>query len=786
MKNYGLFYYFYNSFFVKSFRLVIFLVLLVSFLNSFYIVPQTYLNFKYPLFLLSLFIMFEVFFRFKISKQNPFLTIKNNLKQEPLESFTLKSLDLYLFSFDIDKISKNKSVKFMMEKCEIKKEEIEKISLNKGEIAKAAFNLAIRMHAQYVVPIDIFAAYLLLSESQTKLLFSKKIKEEDVLNILYWTRKVYPNEEIFKNLKVNFWGEGMAESWVYGWTIETKKYAIDLTDTLMNKQVTMFDRSNEYQRLVEALSANKSVLLIGEPGSGKKSLISKFLSESFSENLKGNLYHQRIFQLMIDAFLAGAQNQGELEQRLDSVIAELAHSGNIVIYIQDFENILGASSFKIDLSAALIPYIEKGFVRFIATTSHGSYKKFIESRHELLRSFETIELMEPDALNSRLMLFNSSILIEKELAVSLSYRAVLSSQENADKYSRNEILPGSAITLLRDTASAARIKGKNVVDEQDVIDQISRKANVPVGEPTKVEKELLLNLENELHKRVIGQNEAVNAVAEAMRRLRSGLSKKDKPVSFLFLGPTGVGKTETAKALSEIYYGGEGNMIRLDMSEYASEDGARRLLGSMPGEDGQPGELTDKIYDNPYSLLLLDEFEKANPKILDLFLQVFDDGRLTDNKGKTVSFENSIIIATSNAGSEFIREQVKKKQLDRGKLLEELQSKGIFKPELLNRFDGVVIFKPLEETEVKEVVKLLLIRLQKKMLEKDITITFGEDVVDEISKQGFDEQFGARPLQRFIQDNVEDILARKILAEEVKRGQKISISFQNGLVLQTS
>jgi len=272
----------------------------------------------------------------------------------------------------------------------------------------------------------------------------------------------------------------------------------------------------------------------------------------------------------------------------------------------------------------------------------------------------------------------------------------------------------------------------------------------------------------------------VSGVSEAMRRLRAGLTLKDKPVSFLFLGPTGVGKTETAKTLSKIYFGGENKMIRLDMSEYSESDSLKRLLGLMPGETDAPGELTDKIYDNPFSLVLLDEFEKASPDILNLFLQVLDDGRLTDNKGRTVSFTDAIIIATSNAASEFIREEVNKGTVIDKKfqqnLLEFLQTKGIFKPELLNRFDGIIVFKPLGKHEIQEVTKILLKELSNKMLEQDITVSFDDKIISKIISEGFDEQFGARPINRYIQDNIEDLLAQKILKDEIKRGDKISIS----------
>jgi len=290
-------------------------------------------------------------------------------------------------------------------------------------------------------------------------------------------------------------------------------------------------------------------------------------------------------------------------------------------------------------------------------------------------------------------------------------------------------------------------------------------------------------LEDELSKSVIGQKDAIFGVSEALRRLRTGLSSQKKPISFLFLGPTGVGKTQTAKTLANIYFDGEDKMIRFDMSEYSTDDSVKRLLGGIEGAHG----LTDAVFEHPFSLVLLDEFEKSNPKIIDLFLQVLDDGRLTDNAGRTVSFTDSIIIATSNAASEYIREEVNKgAAIDKSfqkDLLEFLQEKEIFRPELLNRFDGIIIFKPLGKEEVLQIIKLMLSSLAKKLLEKDVIVNFDEKIIEKIAGEGFDQEFGARPLNRFIQDNIEDLIAQKILKDEIKRGNKILISTSDANII---
>jgi ATP-dependent Clp protease ATP-binding subunit ClpA len=400
--------------------------------------------------------------------------------------------------------------------------------------------------------------------------------------------------------------------------------------------------------------------------------------------------------------------------------------------------------------------------------------------HTFLDNFTVINFGEPARSEVLNMLFRKASSIEAKNGVVLTYRAILSACDYANRYAKEKVLPGSAVALLEDTANVARIANKRVVEEQDVFTQLEKKIKVPVGEPKLIERNLLLNLENEIHKKVVDQEEAVFAIAEAIRRLRTGLNIAEKPISFLFLGPTGVGKTETAKTLAQVYFGENARFIRLDMSEFSGEEGEKRLLGSGPGEGDEKGQLTEPIYDNPNSLVLLDEFEKADQKILDLFLQVLDDGRLTDNKGKTVSFANCIIIATSNAASEFIREEIGKGTIIdktfQENLINFLETQGIFKPELLNRFDDIITFKPLGQAEMMQIVKLLLKEVIDKLAKMDVAIYFDKKIIAKTVVEGFDKDFGARPLRRFIQDKVEDLIAREMLKDVIKRGDKISVS----------
>ncbi len=779
MKQFAFFHYLYNSLFFKAIRLIIFSLLL--FLTVYAMFLKVYPNIFITLF--SFFLFVEIFFVYHVSKLLPQKAVSENT-QDPLNSFTLDALGIFKSKKTSENLIKNllnlPSINFILNKADLTSKDVMLVSIDTKILASKSLEVARGVNGKYVTSMDIFVAYLILTEDKTKFLFNKKLKEEDIKNILLWARVACPFEESPKNADVSFQGEGIAEDWVYGWTIETKKYMLDLSKEFLRQRELPIGRSSEYQQLVEALAKGGSVILVGDAGSGKESAVRHLAIQSFIGKLTGNLMHQKIFQLMVDAFMAGASAQGELEARLNAIVGEVAHSGNVIIYIPEFQNIMGSSSFNLDISGAISPYIKKSTIRIIAAVTPGAYKRFIEPLHSLLDGFTVINFSQPSKAEVLDMLFKKSPEIEEKNKVVLTYKAVVAASMYADRYVKEKVLPGSAVTLLDDTSNAVRIAGKKLVEEQDILDQVEKRIKVAVGEPTVAEKKLLLNMEEEFHKRIIGQNEAVTSISESIRRLRTGLKTLDKPISFLFLGPTGVGKTETAKALADIYFGNSTRLVRLDMSEFSGEDGMRRLLGSGPGQGDEKGQLTEPVYDSPYSLVLLDEFEKADQKILDLFLQVLDDGRLTDNKGKTVSFVNTIIIATSNAASEFVREEIGKGAVVdksfRTSLLNFLQEKGIFKPELLNRFDDIVVFKPLGQEEIVQIVKMLVADVNKRLLEKDIKATFDNSVYEKIAKEGFDKDFGARPLRRFVQDNIEDLIAQKMLKDEIKRGDNILIS----------
>lgn len=800
MYQYARIYYFYRTALVRGIRLLLFALLfsLLLFQIAHNMSP------KFVVFFFNLFVMVEVFFHYKISRAVPTKLVADNNKEHKSESFTLQALYGFVTQPTSEGVIKQlvtyKQVRLIMEKANITHKELVFSDVSKDVLAESAFETAQTFKGKYVTTLDVFIAYLFLIEKDTKLLFAKQLKTEDIANIMYWVRLAMPEEENPKKFRVHFSGEGIGEALVSGWTPETQKYTAQFTSYALRTEPLIGGREQEFKTMLEALTKaeNNNVLLVGDIGAGKENMVRALAYHSFEGNIGGYLNYKRVLQLLVGALTAGAGNRSDLETRLQDIISEVSHANDVLLYIPDFQNILGATSYGLDLSGAILPYMKEGNMPIIATMSTGAYKTYME-KNPLKEVFTVISLAEPEHENAIQMVLGEAEKIELKYKVILSYRAIVSAVDLSERFYQDEVLPGSAIQLLQDVSNAVasdserktyeRTRHKMVLEE-DVVKKVEQTSHVAIALPTGNEIQVLLHLEDKLHERVIAQDDAIKAVSEAMRRLRSGMSTSERPISFLFLGPTGVGKTETAKSLADFYYGGEKNMIRLDMSEYTDENGLKRLLGAPPGEGNERGELTDKIHDNPASLILLDEFEKANPKIHNLFLQVFDDGRLTDNKGNTVSFRNAIIIATSNAGSEFIREEVAKgTKIDNTfehRLLEELQSKGIFKPELLNRFDDVVIFKPLGQEQVTLVVTLLLDSLKKDMEKQDIKLYFDDAVIAKIAKEGFDKDFGARPLRRYIQDTIEDVIAQKRLTKEISRGKTVTFSLDGTGALHTA
>ncbi|MCX6738345.1 MAG: ATP-dependent Clp protease ATP-binding subunit [Candidatus Parcubacteria bacterium] len=467
----------------------------------------------------------------------------------------------------------------------------------------------------------------------------------------------------------------------------------------------------------------------------------------------------------------------QVEDTLDKIFKEVINAKNVILVIDDFHNFVGGEigPGKIDITGILATYLKFAEFKIIAIASYTGLHKQIEENPTVLNLFSKVEVKEPSPQETIRILQRLAPRLEAKYNRFITYPAIGQVVELTGRYIADVPFPKKAINVLEEAMiKTDNVRGKWVLPE-DIDRIVARKTEIPVGKIETKEKEILLNLEDLIHQRIINQEEAVREVSTSLRRARAKLKERKGPMGgFLFLGPTGVGKTETSKALAEIYFGSEEKMIRLDMSEFQSQEDIPRLMGSS----GEEGLLTTPVREDPFSLVLLDEIEKAHPNILNLFLQVLDDGHITDGLGRKVDFKNTIIIATSNAGYEVILDALRN-NLDfsvvKEKLLNRLFDEKTFRPEFINRFDAVVLFKPLTKENLLDIAQLMLKSIQQGLIEKNIEFIITEELKEKIVELGYDITFGARNLKRVIQDNVENVLAEALLKDEVKKGDRIQI-----------
>lgn len=519
-----------------------------------------------------------------------------------------------------------------------------------------------------------------------------------------------------------------------------------------------------------------NVILVGDSGAGKSTILQGIAEMMTAEDVPKELQDKRLLVLDPGSLIAGAEGLGTLEKRMEQLVFEIAKAGNVILAIEDIHNLLGAGSTDsaIDVGSVLMNYLSQGYLHVIGTTTTPEYQKIIAIKETFLRRFQIVKIPEMNHDEAIQVLEARSAAVEYKQKVYFSYDALEACVTLTDRYIRDRHLPAKALDLMEEVAIYAHEQRgeKAIVSKDDVAQVLTEKTNVPVVQVGGSEAQKLLHLEEIMHKRLVGQDAAITAVAKALRRSREELRDTTRPIAnFLFLGPTGVGKTETAKTVAEVYFGSEKNMLRLDMSEYQDKASIRKLIGST----NERGIFTEALKLQPFCLVLLDELEKAHPDILNVFLQVMDDGRITDGTGKTIDCTNTILIATSNAGTQMIQdgmqnglnsEQIKTRLLEGG-------LKEYFRPEFLNRFDAVVVFTPLTQEEIAQVAQLLLNKLAQQLLIKGITLEATEAAVLELAAQGYDPLYGARPLRRYIQDTVDDALAKLLLENKITRRDKV-------------
>lgn len=617
-------------------------------------------------------------------------------------------------------------------------------------------------------------------------LIEKGTTPEGASRSVRWTER----EALEDNQRGRWWSRenlaripGIGKDFAYGETYFLERFAYDLAGETLSGKEELVGRGREVELVEKALlkSSGANVLILGEPGVGKHTVLLGLVRMISQGKIFPELEHKRVFKLYAESAVASGKNKGETEAILIRLFNEAVRAGNIILAIDNFPELTQSlSSLGINILELLSPYLGSSKLHILALADPTSARRILEPNQALMKFFEKIELPEPNQENlSRIL---EDLAPELERASSgralFSYAALQKIAEAATQNLVEGALPKRAVDLMEEVFKEGVGRHQTIIEPGMVLEIVSQKTKMPLGEISEKEKTKLLGLEEILHQRVIDQEEAINSVANAIRRARSGIRNPQKPIgSFLFLGPTGVGKTETAKALAHIYFGSEEAMLRFDMSEYQSEDSLERLVGSFA--KNEPGLLASKILSAPYSVILLDEFEKSNQKVRNLFLQVLDEGFFTDYLGKRINMRNTIIIATSNAGSEIIWELVKQGlgqvQLQE-KILTHIQRERIISPELLNRFDAVIVFRPLGFAVLKKISELALKKLQERLGKQNYLLIINEALIEATAQGGYNPSLGARPMQRFLQDKIEKLISEKIIRGELKPGVEFSLT----------
>ena len=684
-----------------------------------------------------------------------------------------------------DYIKESKGVK--QSKAEIKKT-IERLAV-------AAFNQAMKGDGKYIYPYHLIGALGFIRNDFLSRLFGLfGIQPADLENAIIFSR-FYSRFAFLRGLPKVLGGFAhrpfkgrhrvMNRAWTARPTPVLDMYGIDFTELAgAQKLGFLVGHEKEFDRLLDVLSRHTkpNALLVGEPGSGSETIVAHLAYRLVKDDVPAELFDKRLVSLQIGNLVAGAVT-GELQGRVKKIVDEIKIAGNIVLHIPDIHNIVKTSNEGyISVADQFLSLINDDKFPIVGCAYTREFRQLIEPRSDFTNAFEIIRVNEISVADAVRLIAYESLILEHQYKIVITFGAIREAVKLAHKYFRDKLLPSSADELLKEALSDAIGRSEKILGAEAVIRVAEKRVNVPIGAASESESQKLLNLEQFIHERLIDQEEAVRAVSGALREYRSGLSREGGPIAaFLFVGPTGVGKTELSKILARIQFGSEEAMVRFDMTEFQE----KQTLSRFTGADDGGRSLAEAIRQKPYSLILLDEFEKAHPDILNLFLQVFDDGRLTDNLGRTVDFQNTIIIATSNAHSAFIKEQIEGGR-DIKSIAPELQKKLVdyFRPELLNRFSKIIVFKNLSPQDIESIARLQLRSFEASLRETHgINAEFTEDAIKKIAELGYDSVFGARPLRGVISDRIKSVLAEKILKGEIQKGAELRIVCPGGEVL---
>jgi len=763
------------------------LAALVSFALSFDILPLS-LGKADGLFFLFIFIYLPLSFSefFYRSMMNEGLTVRINEKLMNKE----KSLDYNLSGilFITDEIDATKALfdtKLGLE-----------IFLRLGISSESCKNFVFSERTQIITSslnidgdsVDIcsyVSAIYDADKSFQSFLSQNSINKEEFMGAVSWVTNI---EENIRRRK-RFWGRenlgtipSIGTSWSYGVATDLGKFGVPFEYSV---DISLFDAENGYrEKEVQILEnilerkAEANAIIIDDDEKVARDIVGRLLKKIKLGTSLPSIEHKNIVELDWDNLIASFKIKNELEAEILKILNQSVSAGNVILYIRDISGFVSnTKAMNINLPSLFSPYLASNNIQIISSATNTDFHFIIETTPTLLERFERVI---PDSIGVKAsisVLLEQVLSIERQYKIIYSYQAILALANSADKFITYGEMPSKALDMMIEIAPWAVEHKIVVLKENDISIFVSEKTGITTGIIKEKEMEKIENLENLLHRRVVGQDEAVNGIASAIRRSRSGIGNPKKPIaSFLFVGPTGVGKTEVSKALAESFFGDEKRMVRFDMSEYSSAEALSQLIGDFA--INRSGLLASKIRDNPYGVLLLDEFEKSAPDVLDLFLQILDEGIFTDALGRQVNCRNLIIIATSNAGSDMIWETIRSgNNLIKSKdtIINSIIKDKIFRPELLNRFDGIIFFHPLQNNELQSVARLGLEKLARRLKEQNIELVINQDIINFLVEKGGDPQFGGRSINRAIQNEIEDLVARKIVSGKAGPGSKIEI-----------
>ncbi|MCA9375316.1 ATP-dependent Clp protease ATP-binding subunit, partial [Candidatus Dojkabacteria bacterium] len=647
---------------------------------------------------------------------------------------------------------------------------------------------AILTNSPNIQPRHVFLAYMKTFPALQKYV-SKQNSSIELLREIVWNeieeeRKT--REANYFDLSAPFYPKGgIARQWVYGYTFVLNKFSKDITQDVMQERVKYgIGHAREIDELLSVLGklSKNNALLVGEPGVGKSSIIKGIAQRINSGDTPLQINGKRIIQLDLNGLIAMSNSEKSVETLVQQSMNELEKAGNVILYIDEIQEIVPAKAEESghSLAGILLPYILEGKFPIVGSINYADYKKYFYSSESLRSSFENIEISELPPADTLRILETKIKDLERNYGIYVTFPSLTAAIELSQRYVTNRKLPDSAVNTIESAASWAQSQGLKRLTNSDVAKSVALQTNIPVENITAEEATTLIDLENRIKEKVIGQDEAVNAVVESLKRARTDIRDPSKPIGvFLFMGPTGTGKTYLSKVIAEEFFGGDEKIIRLDLSEYQEVNSVSKILGTTNTSNSGQTEVTllDKVKATPYTVVLLDEIEKANPQILDLFLQLFDEGRLTSNTGEAVNFTNTIIIATSNIGSLKLLQALERDHTmwDEAKQNALLELRGALRPELLNRFDKIIVFSPHNINNLVKITKLLLNKLAERIGKRGISLEWDESIPMLIADKAQEPGMGARPIQRFIQDRIESKVSDEIIRNKLTSGSQVII-----------